>query len=170
MACMGDANAAVYDRLRDPGRWLAFNENGKMWRCIQDWFSKVASLSRASDMFCEAVCEEGIVATMHEVLDNEQVRQAHARNHKVKEVVSCGLSVIISAAKLRNSSKWFKEVAMTELIRFYVRSKDINIRGLAILALANLTPRDSKVGILDTRCTGSQGPLVICVTLCYRKM
>ncbi len=59
----------------------------------------------------------------------------------MKEIIACCISTLLSATKLKMAAKWYSTIQVTEALRYFVRSKDINIRGLALLALANLTPK-----------------------------
>lgn len=68
-------------RLKDPSRWVAFNEDGKMWGCVHEWFSRVSLFSKASDNFCTAVCEVGIVPVLGDIFATDQIYEAHVRNN-----------------------------------------------------------------------------------------
>ena len=57
---------------------------------------------------------------------------------KVKEVIASALAILLSVTKLRAASKWLRGVRIKDSVKRYALSKDINIKGLAVLVLANL--------------------------------
>ncbi len=58
-----------------------------MWRCVQEWFAKIASLSRACDVFCLSVCQAGILQPLRDIISNEQIQEAHLRNNVSHKLV-----------------------------------------------------------------------------------
>ena len=52
--------------------------------------------------------------------------------------MSSVLGTLLSVSKLRAATKWLRGLKMKDSIKGYVASKDINIRGLSVLVLANI--------------------------------
>lgn len=53
-------------------------------------------------------------------------------------MIASALAILLSITKLKAASKWLRGIKIKDSVKRYALSKDINIKGLAVLVLANL--------------------------------